>query len=120
MPRVDVTLEVGSTTDSVTVSAAASLLATETALAGQILEGATVVRIPVQQTAASRMLYYFPTVISSQNYHIDTVGSLGRNIYESPGLVWMQFSLFKSFTIGERFKFTLRGTGTTFPTSTGS
>lgn len=70
MPRVDVTLEVGAATESITVSAAPSLLATETALAGQILEGATVVRIPVQQTAASRMLYYFPTVISSQNYHI--------------------------------------------------
>jgi len=70
-PRVDITLEVGATTDSVTVTAAAPLLATETALAGQILEGQTVIQIPVQQTAASRMLYFFPTVISSQNYHID-------------------------------------------------
>ena len=70
-PRVDIKLEVGSTTESITVSAAPPLLNTETALAGQVLEGKIVVRIPVQQTAASRMLYYFPTVISSQNYHID-------------------------------------------------
>jgi Carboxypeptidase regulatory-like domain len=70
-PRVDVVLAIGATTESITVSAGAPLLATETALAGQVLEGSTVVRIPVQQTAASRMLYYFPTVISSQNYHID-------------------------------------------------
>jgi len=70
-PRLDVTLEVGTATESISVSAAPPLLATETALAGQVLEGTTVVRIPVQQTAASRMLYYFPTVISSQNYHID-------------------------------------------------
>ena len=70
-PRVDIVLAIGATTESITVSAGAPLLATETALAGQVLEGSTVVRIPVQQTAASRMLYYFPTVISSQNYHID-------------------------------------------------
>ena len=67
---MDITLEVGSTTESISVSGAAPLLATETALAGQVLEGKTIVRIPVQQTAASRMLYYFPTVISSQSYHI--------------------------------------------------
>jgi hypothetical protein len=69
-PRVDITLELGSTTESITVSAAASLLATETAVAGQVLQGDSVVRIPVGQTAASRMLFYFPGVISSSGYHI--------------------------------------------------
>ena len=44
-----------------------------------------------------------------------TVGTLGRNTYEAPGMVWMQFSLFKSFTIRERFKFTLRADGNNFP-----
>src|SRR5262249_13971302 len=44
-----------------------------------------------------------------------TAGTLGRNTYEAPGLVWMQFSLFKSFTIAERFKFTLRADGNNFP-----
>jgi hypothetical protein len=69
-PRVDITVEVGATTESITVSGAAPLLATETAVAGQVLQGDTVVRIPVGQTAASRMLFYYPGVISSNGYHI--------------------------------------------------
>jgi hypothetical protein len=65
----------------------------------------------------------FPT--SAQKPYLDfgafaypqafTVGTLGRNTYEAPGMVWMQFSLFKSFTIKERFKFTMRADGNNFP-----
>src|SRR5262245_20353280 len=78
MPRVDIVLEVGSATESVTVTAAAPLLATETAVAGQVLQGESIVRIPVQQTAASRMLYFYPGVISSSGYHI--LGQRSRGI----------------------------------------
>jgi len=44
-----------------------------------------------------------------------TVGMLARNTFESPGMVWMRFSLFKSFTIAERFEFALRADGNNFP-----
>jgi hypothetical protein len=78
MPRVDIMLEVGSVEERVTVSAVAPLLATETAVAGQVLQGESIVRIPVQQTAASRMLYFYPGVISSSGYHI--LGQRSRGI----------------------------------------
>jgi hypothetical protein len=77
-PRVDITLELGATTESITVSGAAPLLATETAVAGQVLRGESVIRIPVGQTAASRMLFYYPSVISSSGYHI--LGQRSRGI----------------------------------------
>ena len=44
-----------------------------------------------------------------------TVGTLGRDTYEAPGMVWMQFGLIKSFTIHEKFKFSLRADGNNFP-----
>jgi hypothetical protein len=72
-PRIDVQLELGPTTDRVTVTAAASLLATETATAGSVMEGATLVEIPVPQKRPSKFLIYFPgfTTDSGSGYHVE-------------------------------------------------
>jgi hypothetical protein len=59
-PRVDVQLEVGAVTESVQVTGAAPLLDTETATAGQVLEGDLLVKIPVSQKRAIRILFYMP------------------------------------------------------------
>src|SRR5882724_7381368 len=59
-PRVDVQLEVGAVTESIQVSGAAPLLDTETATAGQVLEGDLLVKIPVSQKRAIRILFYMP------------------------------------------------------------
>ena len=44
-----------------------------------------------------------------------TVGNLGRNTFEGPGLLWTQLSLSKWWNIGERMKFQLRLDGNNFP-----
>ena len=61
-PRIDVALEVGQLTETVSVEAAAPLLETESATAGQIMDGATVVKIPVMQKGIKRMTLYMPGV----------------------------------------------------------
>src|SRR5258707_7189053 len=50
-PRIDVTLELGNVNESISVSGTVPLLETETATAGHILDGSTVVKIPVLQKA---------------------------------------------------------------------
>ena len=60
MPRLDVQLEVGAVTESVQVTGAAPLLDTETATAGQVLDGDLLVKIPVSQKRAIRILFYMP------------------------------------------------------------
>jgi hypothetical protein len=59
-PRVDVSLEVGAVTESVQVSGAAPLLETETAGSGQVLDGDLLVKVPVSQKRAIRILFYMP------------------------------------------------------------
>src|ERR1700720_3054138 len=48
-PRIDVKLEIGSLAESVEVQAATPLLETETTIAGGIMEGQTIVKIPIMQ-----------------------------------------------------------------------
>src|SRR5690349_2282367 len=60
VPRLDVQLEVGAVTESVQVTGAAPLLDTETATAGQVLDGDLLVKIPVSQKRAIRILFYMP------------------------------------------------------------
>src|SRR6185436_7458131 len=60
IPRLDVQLEVGAVTDSVQVTGSAPLLDTETATAGQVLDGDLLVKIPVSQKRAIRILFYMP------------------------------------------------------------
>ena len=60
MPRLDVQLEVGAVSESVQVTGAAPLLDTETATAGQVLDGDLLVKIPLSQKRAIRILFYMP------------------------------------------------------------
>jgi hypothetical protein len=62
LPRIDVTLEVGSVTDSVRVDATPPLLETETAGSGQVLDGAVVQKLPVMQKFVHRVLLYMPNM----------------------------------------------------------
>ena len=80
IPRIDVQLELGNVTESVTVTGAPPLLETETAANGAILEGDTVQKIPVMQKFVHRVILYMPDVqtINGQT-HIngqseDTIG----------------------------------------------
>ncbi len=68
-PRLDVKLEVGEVTQSVEVTAAPPLLETETAASGQVLDGQTIVKIPVLQKAFYRIYLYMPgmNVINGQH-----------------------------------------------------
>ena len=68
-PRIDVRLEVGNVTESVQVTGAPPLLETETATSGQVLEGQTIVKMPVLQKAFYRIYLYMPgmNVINGQH-----------------------------------------------------
>lgn len=68
-PRLDVKLEVGEVTQSVEVTGAPPLLETETAASGQVLDGQTIVKIPVLQKAFYRIYLYMPgmNVINGQH-----------------------------------------------------
>lgn len=59
-PRIDVTLELGSVSESISVTAGAPLLETETAAVGTIMEGQTIVKIPVMQKGFKRITLYMP------------------------------------------------------------
>ena len=59
-PRINIQMEVGSVTESVNVNSAAPLLETETAANGQVMEGDTVVKLPVLQKGLKRMTLYMP------------------------------------------------------------
>jgi len=59
-PRIDVQLEVGAVTEAINVSGAPVLLETETAASGQVLDGDLLVKVPVSQKRAIRILFYMP------------------------------------------------------------
>src|SRR3954447_761765 len=77
-PRIDVKLEVGAVTESIQVQASAPLLETETTSTGQILEGSTIVKIPVLQKYAFRILLYLPSTSNINGQHV--VGQRERAI----------------------------------------
>ena len=58
VPRIDVKLEVGATSESVQVTGSAPLLATETAQVSQTVDNRTIEQLPVVQMKAHRLLYY--------------------------------------------------------------
>ncbi len=68
-PRIDVSLELGNVTESIQVTGAAPLLETETATSGQVLEGQTIVKMPVLQKAFYRIYLYMPgmNVVNGQH-----------------------------------------------------
>ena len=69
-PRIDVKLEVGAVTESIQVDASAPLLETETTSTGQILEGETIVKIPILQKYAFRILLYLPSTSNINGQHV--------------------------------------------------
>jgi len=84
-PRIDVTLEVGSVSDSVRVDATPPLLETETAGSGQVLDGAVVQKLPVMQKFVHRVLLYMPNMTNINGQH--AVGQRQRSIgYSMDGI----------------------------------
>ncbi|MCC6392308.1 MAG: TonB-dependent receptor [Bryobacterales bacterium] len=70
-PRIDVAMEVGAVSDTVNVEGRAPLLETETSVSGQVMEGSTVVKIPVMQKAIKRMTLYMPGLNVINGLHGD-------------------------------------------------
>jgi len=68
-PRIDVQLEVGNVSESINVTSAAPLLETETSGSGMVLEGATIIKMPVLQKAFNRIVLYTPgmNVVNGQH-----------------------------------------------------
>jgi hypothetical protein len=77
-PRLDVQLEVGSVTESIQVTGAPPLLETETSATGGILEGDTIVKIPVLQKYAFRILLYLPGTTNINGQHV--IGQRERSL----------------------------------------
>ncbi|MCX6627958.1 MAG: carboxypeptidase-like regulatory domain-containing protein, partial [Candidatus Solibacter sp.] len=79
-PRFDVSLEVGSASESVTVTAAAPLLTTESAAVSHSMDQAILQDISNVSKRIVRDLYFVPGVIGSANtgYHI--LGNVQRSI----------------------------------------
>ncbi len=59
-PRVNVQMEVGGVSETINVKGTTPLLETETAASGQIMDGETVVKLPVMQKGIKRMTLYMP------------------------------------------------------------
>ncbi|MBM3785340.1 MAG: TonB-dependent receptor [Acidobacteria bacterium] len=70
IPRVDVQLEIGAVTESIKVEGGAPLLETETSAAGAVLSGDMLLKIPVSQKRAIRMLFYYPGTGSINGFHV--------------------------------------------------
>jgi hypothetical protein len=68
-PRIDVALEVGNVAESIQVTGTPPLLETETSASGQVLEGQTIVKMPVLQKAFYRIYLYMPgmNVVNGQH-----------------------------------------------------
>ncbi len=79
-PRLDVKLDVGNVSESVLVTGAPPLLETETSTSGQVLEGQTLVKMPVLQKAFYRIYLYMPgmNVISAGGSEQHAVGQRQR------------------------------------------
>ena len=60
VPRVDVQMELGAITESVTITGGVPLLETETSTAGATLENKTFMRIPIMQMRTYNIMNYLP------------------------------------------------------------
>ena len=59
-PRVNVQMEVGRVSETINVAGTPPLLETETSASGQIMDGDTVIKLPVMQKGIKRMTLYMP------------------------------------------------------------
>jgi len=69
--RIDVQLDVGSMTETVEVQGSTPLLETETSVAGGIMEGNTIEKIPVLQKLTFRILPYLPDTQVINGLHLN-------------------------------------------------
>ncbi|MBI3210936.1 MAG: TonB-dependent receptor [Candidatus Solibacter usitatus] len=67
VPRVDIALELGAVTESVTVSASASLLNTETVLSSYVLPADVLKEVPGVMKRTVYLLQYMPGIVSVQS-----------------------------------------------------
>src|SRR5438105_815850 len=70
-PKIDIKLDVGSLAESVEVRAVTPLLETETTIAGGVIEGETVVKIPILQKLTFRILPYLPDTQVINGLHLN-------------------------------------------------
>jgi hypothetical protein len=70
-PRIDIQLELGNVAETVEVQGNTPLLETETATSGGILEGQTMVKIPVLQKLTFRVLPYLPDTQVLNGLHLN-------------------------------------------------
>lgn len=83
---VEIKLEVGATNESITVSAASSLIDTQTSSTGQVLEGDYFYQLPNYQHWEKGVLYYTPQVESSNAPWPGALGNWninGANSYQT-------------------------------------
>ncbi|MEK7406548.1 MAG: carboxypeptidase regulatory-like domain-containing protein, partial [Acidobacteriota bacterium] len=79
-PRLDVEMQLGAVTESVTVAGAVPLLETETATSGAILENKTFMRIPVMQVRTYNILNYLPGLNTTGFNSFFTLGQRNRSL----------------------------------------
>ena len=84
-PRIDVALEIGSMTESVTVSGAAPLLATETATMIGGMTNPTIMRIPILQMRAYNVMMYLPGFANPSEGSFFSMGQRTRIFVCDPG-----------------------------------
>ena len=70
-PKIDIKLDVGSVAESVEVRAITPLLETETTVAGGVIDGQTVVKIPILQKLTFRILPYLPGTQVVNGLHLN-------------------------------------------------
>ncbi|MCC6391150.1 MAG: TonB-dependent receptor [Bryobacterales bacterium] len=117
-PRVDITLEIGATSEQVVVTAAAPLLATETATAGAIMSSQMILAIPVAQKRANKLLLYFPAASGSSGYHV--MGQRQRSIaYTLDGVSGKQPGTGSAFGVNDSIHSVLDAVEEAKVTSTG-
>ncbi len=116
VPRIDINLEVGAVTESVTVSGSDRYLTNSRVNP----------TMPVGQANTPNwdMGLRFPTAGQTPYFKLDafaypeayTIGALGARVVQAPGLYWMQTFLTKSwYPVGERLKLSFRLDGHDLP-----
>jgi hypothetical protein len=77
VPRIDVKMEVGTTTESVEVTVSAPLLATETSQVSQTMESKLIAELPIHQANVIRILYYMEGVNAGSSILGQSVNAMG-------------------------------------------
>ena len=79
-PRINVQMELGAVTESISVTATAPLLETETSLSGAIMENRTFMRMPVLQMRTYNIMSYLPGVNNTGFNAFSVIGQRSRSM----------------------------------------